>query len=45
MKITSPSRPNEHRKVEKLLLKLANVKPIAARPAPIANGTRILKAA
>ena len=34
MKITSPSRPNEQRKVEKLLMKLAKLKPNSAKPAP-----------
>jgi hypothetical protein len=45
MKSTSHSRPNEQRKVENLLVKLAKVKPISAKPAPISNGTRLLKTA
>jgi hypothetical protein len=38
MKLTSLPRPNEQRKVEKLLVKLAQVKPISAKPAPISTG-------
>jgi hypothetical protein len=45
MKNTSPSRPNEERKIERLLVKLAKTKPISAKPAPISNGTRLLKTA
>jgi hypothetical protein len=46
MKRTSPPRPNEQRKIEKLLLQLAKVQPISAKAAPIANGVRgILKSA
>jgi len=45
--MTPPShpRPNEHRKIEKLLVKLAGMKPISARPAPIASGAKVLKTA
>jgi hypothetical protein len=35
MKTTGPPRPNEQRKVEILLLKLAKLQPISARSAPI----------
>jgi hypothetical protein len=45
MRTTSHSRPYEERKIEKLLVKLAKVKPISAQPAPIANGVRVLKTA
>lgn len=45
MKITSPPRPNEQRKIENLLVKLANAKPISAKPAPISNGIKLLGAA
>lgn len=38
MKITSLSRPNEQRKVENLLVKLATIKPVSAKPAPILEG-------
>jgi hypothetical protein len=31
---TSPPRPNEQRKIEQLLLKLATVKPISAKTIP-----------
>ena len=45
MTLTSPSRPNEQRRIEKLLAKLALVKPISAKPAPIASGIAIVKTA
>jgi hypothetical protein len=45
MKSTSPARPNEQRKVEKLLAKLAKVQPISAKPAPISSGRMLLKTA
>jgi hypothetical protein len=32
------SQPHEHRKVKKLLMKLSKMKPISAKPAPIALG-------
>ena len=41
---TSPPQPHEQRKVEKLLLKLSKVKPIAANPAPIVLGRTIIRA-
>jgi hypothetical protein len=37
MKRTSLSRPNEQRKIEALLTRLAKLKPISAQPAPIAK--------
>ena len=38
----SRPRPNEQRKVEQLLLKLATLKePISAKPAPIASGKTV----
>jgi hypothetical protein len=45
MKVLSSPRPNEQRKVENLLLKLAKVQPISAKPAPIMYGQRALKSA
>jgi hypothetical protein len=33
----SLGRPNEQRKIEKLLVKLAKIKAISAKPVPIAN--------
>jgi hypothetical protein len=38
MNITSLSRPNEQRKVENLLVKLAKIKPVSTKPAPILGG-------
>ena len=40
IRLTSPSLPvlREQRKIEKLLVMLANAKPISAKPAPIATG-------
>jgi len=40
MKMPGTSRPvsHEQKKIEKLLLKLAKIKPISAKPAPIAGG-------
>jgi hypothetical protein len=38
MKTSRSPRLSEQRKVEKLLLKLAKVRPIAGKPAPIAQG-------
>jgi len=39
--MTAPNfpQPHEQRKIEKLLLKLAKLKPISAKPAPIVNGS------
>jgi hypothetical protein len=37
MTIISLGRPNEQRKIENLLVKLAKIKAISAKPAPIAN--------
>jgi hypothetical protein len=37
MIITSPDKPHEQRKVEKLLLKLAKIKPISAKPAAVVS--------
>jgi hypothetical protein len=45
MKIVNPSRPNEQRKVEKLLVKLAKLKPVSAKPAPILSGSGVLRSA
>ncbi|HUO13589.1 MAG TPA: hypothetical protein VMX38_01285 [Verrucomicrobiae bacterium] len=45
MKTTSHPRPNEQRKIEKLLVKLAKLKSVSTPPAPIANGTAALKTA
>jgi hypothetical protein len=44
-KIIKLPRPAEQRKIERLLIKLAKTNPIAAQPAPIASGTRLLKSA
>jgi hypothetical protein len=38
MSATSHNVPHEQKKIEKLLLKLAKIKPISAKVAPIANG-------
>jgi len=35
---------HEHRKIEKLLLKLAKLKPISAKPAPIVSGASTISA-
>jgi hypothetical protein len=45
MAVIQLSRPNEQRKVERLLAKLAKVKPITGGPAPIASGVKVLKSA
>jgi hypothetical protein len=37
MRTTSRPRPNEQRKIEKLLVKLAKLKSVSTPPAPIAN--------
>jgi hypothetical protein len=42
--ITLP-RPNEQRKVEKLLAKLITMTPLSAKPAPISYGVYLLKTA
>jgi hypothetical protein len=44
MKPHSP-RPGEQKKIEKLLLKLAKVKPISAKPAPIMRDLSTRKSA
>jgi hypothetical protein len=38
MPATSQPVSHEQKKIEKLLLKLAKIKPISAKPAPIADG-------
>jgi hypothetical protein len=43
MKTPKIVRPAEQRRIEKLLLKLAKIKPISAKPAPIATGASTLK--
>jgi hypothetical protein len=45
MKITILSRPNEQRKVENLLVKLAKLKPVSAKPTPILNRNSALPSA
>ena len=45
MKITSLSRPNEQRKVENLLVKLATLKPVSAKVIPMVNRTSVLRSA
>jgi hypothetical protein len=45
MENTSRARPNEQRKVDKLLVKLSKMKPLSAKAVPIANGNRILRTA
>ena len=45
MAITSLPRPNEQRKIEILLKKLAQMKPISAQPAPIAKTFPVIKTA
>lgn len=45
MKTSKSPRVAEQRKIEKLLLKLAKVQPISAKPAPIARGEILLKSA
>jgi hypothetical protein len=45
MKIASLSRPNEESKVEHLLVKLAKLKPVSAKPAPILGGKSALRSA
>ena len=45
MTLTSLRQPHEQTKIEKLLLKLAKIKPISARPAPIMTGPSALKTA
>jgi hypothetical protein len=45
MTLTSLRQPHEQRKVEKLLVKLAKIKPISAGPAPIMSGLNVLKTA
>ena len=46
MKITSLSRPNEQRKVERLLMKLAKIRPVSSKPPILAsNGNSALRSA
>jgi hypothetical protein len=45
MRTTSRPRPNEQRKIEKLLVKLAKLKAVSAQPASIAKGVSALKTA
>jgi hypothetical protein len=45
MKINGLSRPNEQRKVEELLVKLAKIKPVSAKAAPIRSGKSVLQSA
>jgi hypothetical protein len=45
MKIASLPRPNEQRKIEKLLVKLARMKSVAAKPAPTNNGKNLPQSA
>lgn len=45
MKTTSLSRPNEQRKVENLLVRLAKLKPVSAELIPIVNRTSVLRRA
>jgi hypothetical protein len=45
MTVTSLCRPNEQRKVENLLAKLAKIKPMTAKPAPILSGKNALRSA
>jgi len=43
VKLKNIPRPNEQRKVEELLIKLAKMKtPISGKPAPIASGESLL---
>jgi hypothetical protein len=42
---TSLPQPHEQRKVEALLVKLSQVKPISAKPAPIVQGMSAIRAA
>jgi hypothetical protein len=42
---TSLPQPHEQRKVEELLVKLSQVKPISAKPAPIVQGMSAIRAA
>ena len=45
MTLTSLRQPHEQRRVEELLVKLAKIKPISARPAPIMSGLNVRKTA
>jgi len=40
--LTSLPHPHEQRNIEMLLTKLATVKPISAKPAPIVRGQRVV---
>jgi len=44
MTLTNLPQPHEQRKVETLLIKLAKVQPISAKPAPIAYGKNAVRA-
>lgn len=45
MKTAKLPQLHEQRKVERLLVKLATIKPISAKPAPIARGRLVIQAA
>jgi hypothetical protein len=45
MNSSLPAQTHEQRKIERLLIKLAKMKPIDAKPAPIAEGVTLLKSA
>jgi hypothetical protein len=45
MKITSLSRPNEQRKVENLLVKLATLKPVSAKAIPMVSRSGVRRSA
>jgi hypothetical protein len=45
MKITSLPRPNEQRKIEKLLVKLAKIKSVSAKPGPTNSGKNLPQSA
>jgi len=45
MTLTTLARPAEQRKVEKLLLRLAKIRPVFAKPAPIVPRETTLKSA
>jgi len=43
--ISSVSKPHEQRKIEKLLVKLAKIKPMSGKPGPIMSGHSVLRTA
>lgn len=45
MKVPDYPRPAEQRRIEKLLVKLAKIQPISAKPAPISTGMVTLRPA